>query len=90
MTCSYANPEAEEHAVRNEGFELVDGTDITAAVVDALRKNDENIRQLMQRITDTEETRQLGTALCDTLASLPQRLFLSRREKYYSWIFRKQ
>ena len=43
----------------------------------------------MQRITDTEETRQLGTALCDTLASLPQRLFLSRREKYYSWIFRK-
>jgi O-methyltransferase len=90
MTCSYANPDAEERAVRNEGFELVDGTDITAAVVDALRKNDENIRQLMQRITDTEETRRLGTALCDTLASLPQRLFLSRREKYYSWIFRKQ
>ena len=32
MTCSYANPD-EERAVRNEGFELVDGTDITAAVV---------------------------------------------------------
>ena len=89
MTCGYRNPRAEEHAVLSEGFVLVDGSDITDAVVEALQKNDANLRQLMQRITSTDDTRRLGAELCDTLASLPQRLFLSHRESYYSWIFRK-
>ena len=88
MSCNYHNPAAEEHAVCSEGFELVAGTDITAEVVEALKKNDENMRHLMQRVTD-ENTQQLGIELCDTLARLPYRLFLSGREKYHSWIFRK-
>jgi O-methyltransferase len=88
MSCNYEDPEAEEQAIRREGFVLIDGTDITSAVVQALRENDENMRHLMQRITDTPEARQLGVELCDTLARVPLR-FLSHRERYYSWIFGK-
>ena len=75
-------------AIRKEGFELVEETDITAAVASALEKNDENMRQLMQRVTESQETRQLGLEICDTLARIPRR-FHSRRETYHAWIFRK-
>jgi O-methyltransferase len=88
MSCNFERSAVESQAIQKEGFELINETDITAAVATALEKNDENMRQLMQRITDLEETRQLGEGICNALARLPRRFHL-RRETYYAWIFRK-
>jgi ubiquinone/menaquinone biosynthesis C-methylase UbiE len=89
MSCNFRSPDSEERLIRSEGFELVDGTDITAGVVEALRKNDENLRSLLQRITNTEQTKQIGARLCSVLAQLPE-VFLVDGMRYHSWIFQKR
>lgn len=88
MSCNFDRPLAELQTILKQGFELVDDTDITDAVAMALEKNDENMRLLMQRVTDTEETRRLALEMCNSLARLPRR-FHMRRETYHAWIFRK-
>jgi O-methyltransferase len=87
-SCNYMDSDQKERMMRAAGLVVVQKQDITDRVAAALRKNANNLQDLLVGIAGSAETKDTALRLCELLSIRVPESF-SEEHRYHSWTLQK-